>query len=213
MLELKPACESCGAPLAPESTSAFICSYECTFCSACAAIPLGGRCPNCQGELMPRPARGKAPDPPAPEQAASPYHSRRVRFHGVDDFGGWKVKMYSICHQSRDKPDSEEWAAAKLLAHSTLHSQASGGAAFLIVHKGEDGEYVLVDWWSDGNILNNRLWIRNRGEANFRDVRHGTWTACVWELNVIAAEHRAWMNTAMNGDTEKYWQRWLEGLL
>jgi hypothetical protein len=54
-LEMKPACETCGAAL-PAEGSAFICSYECTFCERCAE---GGarRCPNCGGELVRRPRR------------------------------------------------------------------------------------------------------------------------------------------------------------
>jgi uncharacterized protein len=33
-----------------------ICSFECTFCSVCAAR-MGGQCPNCNGRLMVRPSR------------------------------------------------------------------------------------------------------------------------------------------------------------
>jgi len=55
-LELKTACEGCGASLAPEG-EALICSYECTFCRACAA-ERGFVCPNCGGELVARPRRG-----------------------------------------------------------------------------------------------------------------------------------------------------------
>ena len=35
-LEMRPICERCGAPLPHESPDARICSYECTFCTACA---------------------------------------------------------------------------------------------------------------------------------------------------------------------------------
>ncbi|WP_318376929.1 DUF1272 domain-containing protein [Enterobacter sp.] len=59
MLELKPACERCGAALPHTSTQAMICSYECTFCADCARSPLLHRCPNCGGELVRRPARQK----------------------------------------------------------------------------------------------------------------------------------------------------------
>lgn len=55
-LEMKPACETCAAPLALDAV-AFICSYECTFCPACAAGRHGGACPNCGGELVARPRR------------------------------------------------------------------------------------------------------------------------------------------------------------
>ena len=57
MLELRPNCESCYADLPPDSPDALICSFECTFCSSCANGVLGGRCPNCGGELVARPRR------------------------------------------------------------------------------------------------------------------------------------------------------------
>lgn len=57
MLVLKPSCECCDVDLPPESTRARICSFECTFCRHCAEGVLGGRCPNCGGELVRRPVR------------------------------------------------------------------------------------------------------------------------------------------------------------
>jgi hypothetical protein len=57
MLELRPNCECCDADLPPDSTEAFICSFECTFCAACATSKLAGTCPNCGGELLRRPVR------------------------------------------------------------------------------------------------------------------------------------------------------------
>jgi hypothetical protein len=57
MLILKPNCECCDADLPPESGHARICSFECTFCAACADGVLAGICPNCGGDLVPRPAR------------------------------------------------------------------------------------------------------------------------------------------------------------
>lgn len=57
MLELRPTCENCNKPLPPESTEARICSYECTFCSACIDNVTGNVCPNCGGAFTPRPIR------------------------------------------------------------------------------------------------------------------------------------------------------------
>ena len=54
-LEMRAECERCGAPLAREG-EAVICSFECTFCSACGEA-LEHVCPNCGGELVPRPRR------------------------------------------------------------------------------------------------------------------------------------------------------------
>jgi uncharacterized protein len=57
MLELRPGCECCDRDLPPGSEDARICSFECTFCRGCAETVLHGRCPNCGGELVPRPRR------------------------------------------------------------------------------------------------------------------------------------------------------------
>jgi uncharacterized protein len=57
-LELRAECERCGAALAADG-EAFICSFECTFCPACAS-GLEHTCLNCGGELVARPRRIEA---------------------------------------------------------------------------------------------------------------------------------------------------------
>ncbi|MBI1188034.1 MAG: DUF1272 domain-containing protein [Alphaproteobacteria bacterium] len=72
MLALRPNCECCDADLAPDSEDARICSFECTFCAACAGGRLGGCCPNCGGALVKRPIR------PAAALARFPAQTERV---------------------------------------------------------------------------------------------------------------------------------------
>lgn len=59
MLAMKPNCECCDRDLDPSADDARICSFECTWCAACAEH-LDHRCPNCGGALMPRPTRAAA---------------------------------------------------------------------------------------------------------------------------------------------------------
>ena len=56
-LEMRPNCERCDADLAADAPGAMICSFECTFCSACNSVELKGTCPNCGGQLLERPMR------------------------------------------------------------------------------------------------------------------------------------------------------------
>jgi uncharacterized protein len=56
MLDMKPACEKCETDLG-DRAEARICSYECTFCVAC-ADEMASVCPNCSGELVARHKRG-----------------------------------------------------------------------------------------------------------------------------------------------------------
>ncbi len=60
MLQMRPNCECCDADLPPGSAEARVCSFECTFCADCASTRLGGRCPNCGGDLVARPTRAEA---------------------------------------------------------------------------------------------------------------------------------------------------------
>jgi hypothetical protein len=58
-LELRPNCECCDRDLPNGDPRARICTFECTFCAACAER-LGGTCPNCGGDLVVRPTRPAA---------------------------------------------------------------------------------------------------------------------------------------------------------
>ena len=72
MLELRPGCECCDRDLPGDSADARICSFECSFCTDCAEQVLHGHCPNCGGELLPRPRR------PLAKLAANPASTQRV---------------------------------------------------------------------------------------------------------------------------------------
>lgn len=77
MLELRPNCECCDKDLPPASREAVMCSFECTFCRDCAETTLGGKCPNCGGELLMRPVR-----PPAMLEKYPASTIRVVKPHG-----------------------------------------------------------------------------------------------------------------------------------
>lgn len=69
MLKMKTACEKCAARLAADG-SARICSFECTFCEAC-STGMAHACPNCNGELVPRPRRVRSVASVAAAQAGA----------------------------------------------------------------------------------------------------------------------------------------------
>jgi len=72
MLELRPNCECCDKDLPPDSAEARVCTFECTFCADCVEHTLKGACPNCGGNLVPRPIR------PAAMLAKYPASTKRV---------------------------------------------------------------------------------------------------------------------------------------
>lgn len=55
-LDLRPNCECCDLDLAAGSADAWICTFECTYCTTC-ATGKNRTCPNCAGNLVQRPIR------------------------------------------------------------------------------------------------------------------------------------------------------------
>jgi hypothetical protein len=80
MLALRPDCECCGRDLPPDCAAERICSFECTFCADCVETVLRGVCPNCGGNLVPRPIR------PAAKLEKFPASTERI--HRPDRCGG-----------------------------------------------------------------------------------------------------------------------------
>ncbi len=72
MLILKPGCECCDTDLPPAADNAWICSFECTYCTTCKDEYLKGVCPNCGGNLTKRPIR------PAEKLTKFPASTERV---------------------------------------------------------------------------------------------------------------------------------------
>ncbi|MFF1549272.1 DUF1272 domain-containing protein [Streptomyces sp. NPDC058291] len=58
-LEMRDHCGRCTTTALPPDAPARICSYECTYCVPCAET-LRNVCPDCGGELTPRPRRAAA---------------------------------------------------------------------------------------------------------------------------------------------------------
>jgi biotin operon repressor len=80
-LEMRGQCETCGTKLEPGGV-AFICSYECTFCQSCATVHRNV-CPNCSGELVPRPRRLKTAAGRSAPAHRGEHLRRRHQVHGV----------------------------------------------------------------------------------------------------------------------------------
>ena len=80
-LELRPNCEYCDKDLLANSTEAFICTFECTFCRDCAQDKLQNVCPNCGGGFAPRPIRPQREWRPGLSAATRPPSAKRVHLH------------------------------------------------------------------------------------------------------------------------------------
>ena len=101
-LELRPNCEYCDKDLPADATEARICSYECTFCAACADGPLKNVCPNCGGGFVPRPIRPAWEWRPGLSLAKRPASTKRVGLsYSRNDIGQFVCQVASIPPEKR----------------------------------------------------------------------------------------------------------------
>lgn len=124
-----------------------------------------------------------------------PYRPRRTEWLGVTERAGWRLKLIAIAAGSELPGDAEIEAALEAAERDLPQPTRSGtglGAGFLILHRGTEALWVLVCWW-EADILYERLWRADLGTTNLRSVPPEGPTACVWELQAIDHERRAWI--------------------
>jgi hypothetical protein len=123
------------------------------------------------------------------------YAPRPIEFHGVREWGAWRIKLYSIRYGERplDWPTLE---AGLNLAEAALPASAVApgrpGVGFVIAHQGKTGDYVVLGWWDNENELPLRIFVRDAD--GWRPARGGE-SACVWDLEVIWHEREAYVAT------------------
>ncbi|WP_375261760.1 hypothetical protein [Palleronia sp.] len=125
------------------------------------------------------------------------YAPRPLRHLMMWRIGSIRVKPYHIGHAVPTEP---RVSAARLEAERMAEAAATEGGShdlgFAVMHEGDMGTWLLMDWWAHGDILCQRLSL-NDG-AGFRAVDDRPLAACVWELPVLAHERNAWVRHMMH---------------
>lgn len=146
--------------------------------------------------------------------APKPYAPRRRARLDTRAIRGWRVKRHAIVFEGPF--DAERFEPAWTLVAAALLEPARTserpGVAFAIEHQGRGADYLVLAWWDRENELPLRVFVRD-GER-WR-VARGSESACVWDLEVIAAERDAYVATvlsphASSADVEDAIERYLE---
>jgi hypothetical protein len=134
----------------------------------------------------------------------SEYTERVVRFLGVWDINGWKLKVYAISAK-RTLADAEVVSAKIIQAGHDIAAEVfthqpeanSYGLGYVIFHEGIFATWLLLDWWADEIQLRHQLFKANAlGAPAFERVTTDL-IACVWELAIVAFEREAWVETML----------------
>lgn len=160
----------------------------------------------------------------APASMLRPSSMHRPRpFFGLGhrEIRGWLLKRYAITASggpaSPDLLDAALAVAGRVLPAAN-DTEAGHGVGFVVAHEGRDGNYVLVDWWTGENMLAQQIHIAPPHSADgFKRFDNRQIVSCVWELQILAFEGRAWVDKVLSQpdqpDIDGYLHEFLGGQL
>jgi hypothetical protein len=151
-----------------------------------------------------------------------PYRPRQVQFVRLATSVYGTLKVYTISvDATHPDPDTIDAALNKVytyLRQSPREVRVAGiewdrvsanGAGSLIVHRGTDATFAVLDWWVGINMLRHHVWAAPRATPTAMQSLADTDIAmCVWELAVIQHERAAWLRHVLTpdatGDVDAY---------
>ena len=131
----------------------------------------------------------------------APYRPRHVRFIRREEVAGWQLKLYGIAVNGQE-PRPEFVAATRDLAAQVLPQPPAGedhyGVGFAIAHDARAVGIALIYWWKSENEAHQRIYVSPKEDpAAFTQVDNQP-AGCVWELEVVDFERRAWLEDVLS---------------
>src|SRR3954453_16569075 len=123
------------------------------------------------------------------------YEPRRIAFLGREG----RVKHYGIALGYGE-------ARRPLTAAVRRLSADLPGPGFTIAHDAASAALGIVYWWANDNEIHSAYFVAPLDDPGaLEPLDDPTGMACVWELEVIDFERRAWLDDVMKGgDYEAY---------
>jgi len=148
------------------------------------------------------------------------YEPRSLRFIRPEQLGDWRLKVYGIATVSH-MPRPALVEATVDLARTVLPEPATGGErsgiGFVIAHDAATVCFALVYWWQAANELHQRIYTSPRDDPRALIPVAAPAAGCVWELDIIDFERRAWLDDVLANpagpDIERYLARRLDAVV
>ena len=142
------------------------------------------------------------------------YKPRKIEFQGCYEIGDWQVKITTISHKDHFQSPA---FLQKALHHLPQWLQKARqvklphhNIAFLVLHEGQSGIWYILNWWLDGEIKRTITYLSKYETPDMVEMlpEEGS-MACVWELEVIDHESRAWTDHILKQANKPDFQAYL----
>jgi hypothetical protein len=148
---------------------------------------------------------------------AGPHRTRAIRYLRAERVGDWRLKLYTIAADAQTaRPalvDEALRRAPEIFPAPALADQRHG-VGFVIVHDARTASIALYYWWQSFNELHQRILVGPKADPSAMTPLVHASAGCVWELEVIDFERRAWLADVLANpggpDVERYLSRQLD---
>ena len=143
------------------------------------------------------------------------YKPRKIHFREIVTVEDWQVKVYTIAKEGEfNHPIIYKNILDQLpdwLKLENSFDASNDKIAFLILHSGTDGIYILINWWVGKNMLNTNIFFNNLKEPNeFKKISGDGLAPCVWELEVINHERISWTTNVLKQLSNPNYKEYLQ---
>jgi hypothetical protein len=145
---------------------------------------------------------------------AGPHRTRPLRFLRPERIAGWRFKLYTIAtHGEAARPAFVDetlrrvpevygsWPAADT-------ADPRHGIGFITAHDATSSCIALYYWWQSFNELHLQIHVGPKHDPRAMTRWSGQAAGCVWELEIVDFERRAWLADVLANpggpDLERY---------
>jgi hypothetical protein len=121
-----------------------------------------------------------------------PYQTRYLFDQGLKRIGDWRLKQYGI--RMDKNGEALDWSKLdQLWPEWSQSAQDHYHIGFVIWHQASDGNWILCNWWTGGEMLHTQTYhLATIDSQPVARPEYGS-MACVWELPVIWHERQSWI--------------------
>ena len=147
----------------------------------------------------------------APELLA-PHQPRPVTFIRLEDVGDWKLKLYGIALPGREPREALVESTLRLAPDVFAEAADNNySVGFVTVHDSATFGIALYYWWQSANELHQRIYVSPLDDPSALTKLSDPAAGCVWEIEVVDFERRAWLEDVLANpdgpDIERYLSR------
>jgi len=141
------------------------------------------------------------------------YVNRKIVYEGLIKRKEWRIKTYSITlnnpFQNTNIIQEVQDQLDLFLSQTDVNPLVHYKIGFLVIHEGREGVWVLFNWWSDGEIIQSKVYLVDyESPSIINKSPFGDNVVCIWELEVFIHERSAWiehvLKNSQNPDIEDY---------